>query len=118
MSSLRDGILSANKTNIVRVDTPEWSPVGHVFVRTLRCSELSEYRKLFTEKEDGEINDAEILIKFCIMTICDESGAAIFSTDDYEALCNGALPPMHRCYNEAMKLNALSVSAAQELEGN
>ena len=104
--SLRDDVLNANDSKIVKVDIDGWPPV---YVRTMSGQEL---RKLAT-LEQAKKDDTLILLAF---TVCDEAGNLLFTIEDMEALSKKNYTALVKLTYVAKHLNKLEEEDLAELK--
>lgn len=111
LSLTRDQILKASdlKTEVVRV--PEWG--GTVNVRTMTGSERDRFEAEFLKDRSKDFR-----AKLAAFTLCDPSGALLFSEEDIPALAAKSVSALQRVYNVALRLNAVSRDDVSELAGN
>ena len=105
----KDQILSANDVKIKKVEVPEWG--GHVFVRSMTA----------IQRDDFEVRHAKGTLKnyratIASRTICDESGALMFSEAEIAQLSQKSSGALSRIYDVAIDLSGVSEEDAQELE--
>lgn len=109
MSLGKDDILGAQDRPTERVHVPEWN--GEVLVRTLSGSERDAFEVVAQKGKD-------VRASLCAACIVDESGERIFSNDDVKALGAKSSVALDRIFWVALRLNKVSESDVEELEGN
>ena len=126
MSLTREAILKAKpKDGFRKVSTPEWgtSGAGHVYVRRLRASGYATIQKLAkTLKQSGgdmAPDDAiASVLAWCMITMCDGDGKALFKTTDANKLMELEFAPLQRCFLSAMDLNGFAEDAGDDAAKN
>ena len=111
----RDAILGSSDLPKELVSVPEWG--GDLYVRTLNGTE----RDLFEQSMVGKKNKTNldnVRARFAVLTICDESGARLFTANDAEALGKKSASALDRVFAVAQRLNGFSSEDAEELAKN
>lgn len=104
----RDQILSANDSNLTRVDVPEWG--GEVCIRALRLADILALK-------DTE-SDEQAAIQLLTLSLSDEEGNPILTAQDVETLANKNGRVIERLASLAAKVNGLTSEAIEETKGN
>ena len=115
MSSLnKAAILNGGvRLQVRKVDTPEWGGEGHVYVRALSAGDAADVQRLAADQQAGKANEAEVMVGWCILGICDGGGKRLFDDADTVALLKGPLMPIQRCTTAIMELNHITEEATQ-----
>lgn len=108
----RRQILDTVDFKVRSVDVPEWG--GQVFVRTMSAQEREEWEAVSEENGRKRILRATI----AALTVCDEKGQLLFSSDDIPALAQKSTPALCRIVDAAYELNRITQKDVRELEGN
>ena len=104
MSLTRKQILNADVI-IQDVDTPEWGGDGITHIRMIPIREHFEFSKKNTDSEGKAKDISDFIVRYCLMTICDEKGNRLFLDEDEEALSGKSSTVLMRIYEAAKKLN-------------
>lgn len=116
----RDAIVGSKQTfKIQKVSTPEWAldtngtQEAHVFVRTLSGDQAGAVQRLAAAQQDAGADAAEpkALAGWCVLGVCDDKGAALFTDADIPALLARPLMPLQRCAAAIMELNGVTDTA-------
>lgn len=111
----KDEILSAEDLKREEVDVPEWG--GAVFVRMLTGRERDNLEAFWLRsKEAGSYANARATL--VALTVCDESGARLFSDADIEALGGKSAAALDRLSDVAQRINRLTKKDLEDLAGN
>ncbi len=108
----KDQILAADDRPTKDVSVPEWG--GIVRVRTMSASERDQWEG--DTYSDGKVNTTNFRARFVALCVVDESGNAMFSARDVEALGAKSAAALQRVFNAAQKLNAISQKDIADLE--
>jgi len=111
----RTQILAAQDLPRETVSCPEWG--GDVIVKTMTAGEREAFEKSALGS-DGKLTPGQIRARMAAATVVDESGAAVFTTADVEALNNKASPPLVRIFDVAQRLNGMGTKETAELAKN
>ena len=114
----RDAILAADDLPRELVYVEAWK--DEVYVRTLTGVGRDAFEQAVTDaRGKGErVNIAGLKALLVTLTVCDESGAALFGPEDAEALNAKCAAAIDHLYQVASRLNALTPADAEELVGN
>ena len=112
---LRETILGATDLKRERVHLPSLGV--DVWVRTLTLGEDNAFQSERIGLDDDKRLDS-FMSRLMVRTVCDESGAAVFTAADIGALDCVAAPELKRLYDVAARLNRYSKADAEELEKN
>jgi hypothetical protein len=95
----------------------EWG--GSVYVRVMTGGERDtlESRQLATEGQAQSERLKNLRSLLAALTVCDESGAAIFMIDDMAALSNKSSTALDKIFEVSMRLNRLRAEEVEELVG-
>lgn len=117
------GIVGSKQTFILqKVSVPEWNYDGadavdaHVYVRTLGADQARAVRDLSVRQEAARgtsEEDAVSMAGWCVLGVCDEHGALLFTVDDIPALQARSLMALQRCSNAVLALNPLTQDDAE-----
>lgn len=112
--SLRDSILQAKDLPVFPVEVPEWGIT--VFLKTLTGAERLQLEKDLSKDQK---TDGPAMCRIVCATLCDEAGKLLFNyPQDIEVLNTKSVKALHRLFDEAMKINALSKQDVDELAKN
>lgn len=117
MSGLtRDQILGAQDITRVEVPVPEWG--GSVFVRSLTGLERDA-----VDAGIAAANEAKTLLinaraRFAAAYICDDTGAALFTDRDIDALGAKSAVALGRVCDAGNKLNKLEAGSVEDAAKN
>lgn len=104
MALSRDAILAAEDRTIEEVPVPEWG--GSVFVKSLTGSEADA--NLAAQLTSGRRDFSTYHAETAAACICDESGAALFTRADIDALGRKSAAALGRVVKVAQRLNGLT----------
>jgi hypothetical protein len=107
----RDQILKAEDFRTVDVEVPEWG--GTVRLRVMNGTQRERFEEAFQKTPYG--NTRARLVAY---SACDEAGEPVFSELDIEALGAKSSAALDRLFDVALKLNRISKSDIDTLEGN
>jgi len=121
MSLTKVQILSAQDIKKEKVNIPEWD--GDIWVKSLTGRERDAFEKSIMEfsEEVGvkpKVIYENMRAKLCVMTICDDSGALIFTEEDIEALGKKSAKPLSVIFDLAQKLSGLTEEDIKSLSKN
>jgi hypothetical protein len=103
MKLSRDAILSASTGEIVTVSVPEWG--GDVCLRQLSGAEVSAiYGK--------DLNSEQVTQALVVASICDESGARLFSQEDAPAIFAKSYSSLQILITKALEINRMTKESA------
>lgn len=126
----RDQILQSKDIQTETVDCPEWG--GSVMIRALTLAQAQEWRRSHLKKDvhrdrGGKLTiaynvDAELLAKsdarLIVMACVTESGQALFTTQDVEALMEKSSAPVARLALAIITLSGMKADSIEEAEKN
>jgi hypothetical protein len=105
--NIADAIKRVNDVQTVRVETPEWGEVNHVYVRTVS---LAERRRIYapnpTEGPDAFIP------RILTTVICDEQGNRLFTDEEAPILAEKSVKVLDRilaAWSKLIKVDDLAV---------
>lgn len=114
MQLTKDSILQIKDTPLHRVDIPEWG--GSAFLKSLTGAE--RLRLEADISKDAKTNGPALTRVVCA-TLCDEEGRLLFEyPKDIEVLNTKSVKVLHRLFDQALKINALSNTDVEDLEKN
>lgn len=100
----REQILGATALRSEVVEIPEWG--GVVRVREMTAGEQEAYTALLKDEKGGlDLRDYRAKLLSC--TVCDGSGALLFTPGDVAALSGLAADPLERLWKAAARLSHL-----------
>lgn len=115
MSLTKDDILRAPDIKTEKVEVPEWG--GSVHVRTMTGAERDAWEsRLLAVTETKKYDNLRATL--VAMTCSDENGNRLFSDGDIEALGRKSAAALGRIYDVALRVNALTREAREELLKN
>ena len=103
MKLSRDAILSASVGEIVTVSVPEWG--GDVCLRPLSGAEVTDiYSK--------DLPSEQVTRAVVVASICDETGARLFSEEDIDALFAKSYFTLQPIIAKALEINRMTKESA------
>ncbi len=114
----KEKILSASDRVAEIVKVQEWGGEVMVGIMTGEQRDIWEAHLIRDKKPDEKINSQNLRALLCAMTIQDEQGNLIFSSNDIEALGNKSAVALERVFRVARRLNKLNASDIEELTKN
>lgn len=115
----KDQILEATDIAYQTVSVPEWG--GEVRVASMSGTDRDAFESsLVIVGADGAVsrNLDNMRVKLLVMTLVDESGNRMFSTDDLAMLGRKSAAAIERVYAVATKLNGIGAQAEADAEKN
>lgn len=113
----RDEILAADDVVKELVEVPEWG--GSVWVRTPTGAARDDFEaSLLSSNGDARSKYRNIRARFCAQSICDDSGALLFSARDVEELGKKSAAALDRVFTVAQRLSGMTAEELKEIEGN
>lgn len=113
---LRDKILNQPTLEMIKVWVSDWQ--SHVYLKPLSIKEHEAWESVILN-EDGTTNKSISLKASMVVASCyDENGDKVFTEKDLEALGEQAAGPINKLFAKCSKINAISKSDVEELEGN
>jgi len=107
MALTRQEILSADDITLKEVEVPEWG--GSVFIRPMTGSERDRYESdILGEDGKSDVRNKSLREKLAVLSVCDESGATLFTEEDIQALSEKNSAPLDRIFDAAQKLNGIT----------
>lgn len=113
-----DQILGASDLPHKDVPTPEWGDGAHVRVKTLTGSERDAFEQAMVEARDGKTRDGLTARLVAMAAVHPDTGKALFTADQVEALGRKSAKALNRCYTWAAKLAGFGKDDMEELLGN
>lgn len=107
-------ILAAEDLWIETVEVPEWGEGAQVGVRVMTGAELYAMNEKILALPDGKTFNQRAYV--CALTLCDEEGGRLFSTEEMEALERKSSRALDRLYEVACRINVLRDSDRKLLE--
>jgi hypothetical protein len=115
MGLTRDNILDADDLPLEEVEVPEWG--GSVYVRSMNGFERQEFDTWLMETQDDPNRTNMRGVVVCSCTT-DADGVRLFTAEDAEALGKKSAEALNRVFDVAMRLNALSADAVEDIAEN
>jgi hypothetical protein len=114
----RQSILASDDLPRIRLAIPQWG--GEVFIRTMSGCERDEFEASCAQGngKNKQANLANIRARLAVLTVCDESGARLFSAKDVEAVGRKSAAALDLIFDAARKANGLGAEDVDELAGN
>ncbi len=114
----RDMIMAAEDLPMERVEVPEWD--GFVYVRTITGVERDRYENgCFAGKgKKREWGLRNVRARLAVLSVCDETGAPLFTDNDAAALGEKGAKALDRVFDVAQRLSGLSDEDVEELAKN
>jgi len=112
----KDAIKGTKSTpKMKKVEVPEWG--GHVFVRELTAHGRDRFEDatFAFNTETGKVEmrqGQQRRALFLVLAVCDENGDAVFTDDDVSWLGEMEFSVIDRIYQEAQKINGMTVEEA------
>lgn len=114
--SLRDQILAADDARVVPLHVPEWACTVHL--RVMSGAERDAFEAATQgDPKTGRKNLVNLRARFAVLVLCDEKGNRVFQDADAIALGKKSAAALDRILDVGGKLNGLSASDVEELEG-
>ena len=123
MALTRDQILKKRELPRVKVAIPEWADTdsadAYVYVRALTGRERDAWEQSLSKGKGKTVtaNLENIRAKAAVASCVGDDGARLFEDSDITALGEQASAPLHRIFDEFMKINGLSKEHVEELAG-
>lgn len=111
----KEQILQVNDLPKELVKVPEWD--GEVYVKTLTADEYAIWQQSIMANKD-KLNLAEMQMKLCVLTICNETGSRLFTDSEFALLGGKSAPAITRIFEVAQRLNKIGTKDIEELEKN
>ena len=108
-------ILECDDSNYDVISVPEWG--GDVRIRTMTGGERDSW-ELYVTNEVKKTNSVNVRARLVALTACDKDGKRIFGDGQIAALNKRNGKALDRVYDAALRLNKLTESDIEELEGN
>ncbi len=99
---------------VKKIETPEWGEGGYVYVRYLDASDARRIQEIVPASDNGKPDEAMALVDWCVLGVCDKSGAPVFSAADIDSLLRAPLAVIQRCANAILKINGLTEEGESE----
>lgn len=110
----RDQIFAADDRTYEYVPVPEWG--GTVRVRSLTGKERDQFEASLIDKKTGQASKfANARARMVVMTVVDEHGNRMFSTDDINQLGAKSAGALDRVFDAARKLSGMTEEDLAEL---
>lgn len=105
----KDAILQAPDMPVETVSVPEWG--GQVCVRTMSGTDRDAFEASLIGQQNGQQNAQHQLqnvrARLVALTVCDKSGARLFSDADIPALGTKSAKALDRVFAVAQRLNGI-----------
>lgn len=115
----KDDILVMDDRRVTAVEVPEWG--GSVHVRRMSGKARDKF-VLWRDKNKDALSTPEGITatKMALLscTVCDDSGALLFSMDDMVALADKSGTAIDALFEVALDVNGLSSKSQQEIRKN
>lgn len=116
----KEQILGADRRKSVDVPVKEWG--GSVRLKELTADERDMWEnEAFSISQDGKsakFNPQHTRARLVVRCIIGEDGKRMFTDDEVAAVGSLSAGSVQKLFNAAQKLNAISASDMEELEGN
>lgn len=110
-------LAAAGKKAPVAVAVPEWG--GEVFLRVMTARERDAYEaEMCGQGGAGKINYDNFRARLVARCLCDESGTRLFSDADIPALGESSAPVIRLLFDEAQRINGMTVAEVEDLRKN
>lgn len=120
MALTKQDILKVKDSVLERVDVPEWN--GEVFLRSITASERGQIEAAAASFRESKGKDSSFArtftVKIVALSLCDESGARLFSDDEVAQLGQKNARVIARLAEQAQRLSGFSKEDLDELEKN
>lgn len=114
MALTKQQILAANDRRTVEVDVPEWGDKVRLAVMT--GTERESFEREWTNSDDKLVPQYKLkMLRRCLV---DDSGAALFTDADLDALGQKNALVLDRLFTECMKLNGFQKDSVEEAAKN
>ena len=110
----KDGILGAQDVRVESEEVPEWG--GTVYVRSISAEDRDAFEASVNDGKKSNL--ANLRARLLVRCLCDENGERLFTYSDAAALGKKSGAVLNRLFDRARKLNGMTDSDVQELEGN
>ena len=112
----KEQILARRPSRIEAVLMPEWE--GTAYVREMSAAERDafEANQISQRKEGKDL--LHFRAKMVARTVCDVSGARMFSDDEVESVSALPITEVDRLFQVALKLNALTPKDVEDISKN
>jgi hypothetical protein len=107
----REAILGADDLERIEVDVPEWG--GSVWVRTMEATQRDAF-----EAQQLKEPFKDVRARLVAATVCDASGALLFSDADIPSLSRKSAKALDRIFAVSTKLSGLTKEDIDELKKN
>jgi len=116
MAALTRAEIDAVADSVIElVDVPEWK--GHVFVRTMDGADRDAW-EAYCLSAEGKMSRENFRARLACATLCDESGARMYSLKDAPSLGLRNGRALDRIFDAAVRLNGLGQKDIEELSKN
>lgn len=119
MSTLkRDDILKVQDIKVEKIPVPEWG--GDVYVKGMTGTERDAFESsiVSAKGKNTSVNMSNIRAKLAAQSICDETGARLFTDADIKELGTKSATALQRVFEVAQRLSGIGDEAMQELAGD
>ncbi len=118
MTLTKEQILAASDIKIEKVAVPEWG--GEVYVKGMTGSERDKFEASIIEIRGNtqKANLANVRAKLACFTICDESGARLFSEEEIVELAKKSAQALQRVFDAAQRLSGIGSEDVDSLLKN
>ena len=111
----KETILWIKDIAVEKVEVPEWG--GHVYAKGLTGAERDKFEAslVTTRGKERNVNMANIRAKLASLTVCDDTGARMFSEEDVQALGQKSASALQRIFEVSQRLSRIGDEDIQEL---
>ena len=119
MTLSRDQILEASDLKSEAVEVPEWG--GSVLVRTMTGTDRDAFENTMVRLLPDGTRRSDVSnyrSKLVAMTLVDEAGGRLFTSDDLDRLASKSAAALDRVFTVAQRINGLGVQAQDDAVKN
>ena len=110
----KEQIIAAKDIESEVVPVPEWG--GEVMVQGLTLEEKDDWQASIID--DGKVNMKGATVSLCALSMRDDDGNIMFTSDDIAELSQKAAAPLDRIFQVAQKLSGLGAGEIEEVVKN
>lgn len=106
--TLKGGVFKKRK-----VPMPEFGKDKYVFARTFSVDTMLEGQRMQEALADDDAKSGRAMAGFCVLGLCDDKGARLYTLDDIDALCQWPFATLARCADAVSAINSDLTEAAE-----
>lgn len=96
-----------------KVPMPEFGKDKYVFARTFSVDTMLEGQRMQEALADDDAKSGRAMAGFCVLGLCDDKGAQLYTLDDIDALCQWPFATLARCADAVSAINVDLTEAAE-----